>query len=154
MRWNESGTKRARIGDSSLSHRVYRKISRSRGCRITRSSFAAANKSIHSHSIIMAASQTIARVSQARTAHGRRQMSLRQACGELEANKAGCYCVLAIRGGDAAVTNSTASSVAVPSGVGIDILNGTSTRVPAIGASQTSMLRWAAMYLIAARSGM
>ena len=64
------------------------------------------------------------------------------------------YCVFATRGGTAWVTNSTASSVPVPSGVGIVSLNGTSTRVPAIGASHTSMLRWAARYLIAARSAM
>ena len=42
---------------------------------------------------------------------------------------------------------------AMPIGVGIETRNGTSTRVPAIGASQTSMSRWAARYLIAARLG-
>jgi hypothetical protein len=64
------------------------------------------------------------------------------------------HCVLATRGGVAWVTNWVASSMPMPSGVGISIRNGTSTRVPAIGANQASMLRWAARYLIAARSGM
>ena len=64
------------------------------------------------------------------------------------------HCVLATRGGDAWVMNWVASSMAVPSGVGITIRNGTRIRVPAIGANVISMLRWAARYLITGRSGM
>src|SRR5262249_20784953 len=55
--------------------------------------------------------------------------------------------------GVAVVTNSVASRTARPRGVGSDILYGTTTRVPAIGASQISMSCWAARYLIAGRSG-
>ena len=45
------------------------------------------------------------------------------------------HCVFATRGGVAWVMNWVASSMAVPSGVGIIIQNGTSMRVPAIGAN-------------------
>ena len=41
----------------------------------------------------------------------------------------------------------------IPSGVGIDIRNGTRMRVPAIGTKAISMLRWVARYLITGRSG-
>src|ERR1700730_5322440 len=54
----------------------------------------------------------------------------------------------------AVVMNCVASSMAVPSGVGITIRNGTRMRVPATGAKAISMLRWAARYLITGRSGM
>jgi hypothetical protein len=64
------------------------------------------------------------------------------------------HCVFATRGGVAWVTNWVASSTPMPSGVGIIMRNGTRMRVPAIGANQASMLRCAARYLIAARSGM
>jgi hypothetical protein len=64
------------------------------------------------------------------------------------------HCVLATRGGIAWVTNWVASRMPMPSGVGIIMRNGTRMRVPAIGANQASMLRCAARYLIAARSGM
>src|SRR4051794_39078475 len=64
------------------------------------------------------------------------------------------YCVFATRGGVAVETNCVASKTPMPSGVGIIMRNGTRMRVPAIGANQASMLRWAARYLIAARSGM
>src|ERR1700704_2597040 len=63
------------------------------------------------------------------------------------------HCVLATRGGDAWVMNWVASSIAVPSGVGITIRNGTRMRVPAIGAKAISILRWAARYLMTGRSG-
>ena len=63
------------------------------------------------------------------------------------------YCVFATRGGVAVVMNWVASSIAVPSGVGITIRNGTRMRVPATGAKAISMLRWAARYLITGRSG-
>ena len=62
--------------------------------------------------------------------------------------------VLATRGGVAWVMNWVASSMAVPSGVGTAIRNGTRMRVPATGAKATSMLRCAVRYLITARSGM
>jgi hypothetical protein len=64
------------------------------------------------------------------------------------------HCVLATCGGVAWVMNWVASSMAGPSGVGIFIQNGTRMRVPATGAKAISMLRWAARYLITARSGM
>src|SRR5262249_48791753 len=67
------------------------------------------------------------------------------------------YCVLATgcdcSEGWATVTNSVARSNPTPSGVGIEKRNGTSRRVPAIGASQTSASRSATRYLIAGRSG-
>jgi hypothetical protein len=64
------------------------------------------------------------------------------------------HCVLAsARGGSATETNCLASSTPGPSGVGMAKRNGTSTRVPAIGASQTSASRNSIRYLIAARSG-
>jgi hypothetical protein len=63
------------------------------------------------------------------------------------------YCVLATRGGVAWVMNWVASSIAGPSGVGIFIQNGTRMRVPATGAKAISIWRWAARYLITARSG-
>jgi hypothetical protein len=63
------------------------------------------------------------------------------------------HCVFATRGGVACVMNSVACSIAVPSGVGITIRNGTRMRVPATGAKAISMLRWAVRYLITARSG-
>src|SRR5215472_1949648 len=44
-------------------------------------------------------------------------------------------------GGNAVATKSVASSTPIPSGVGIDTRNGTTTRVAAIGASQASMSR-------------
>ena len=59
----------------------------------------------------------------------------------------------AARGGMAVALNWVATSTPWPSGVGIDSLNGTSTRVPAIGTSQTSIAFCAARYLMAARSG-
>lgn len=59
----------------------------------------------------------------------------------------------AARGGRAVALNWVATSTPWPSGVGIDSLNGTSTRVPAIGTSQTSIAFCAARYLMAARPG-
>src|SRR5215467_4266787 len=50
-------------------------------------------------------------------------------------------------------TNSVASSTAWPMGVGPCARIGTRTRVPATGASQTSMSRCLARYLIAVRVG-
>jgi len=64
------------------------------------------------------------------------------------------HCVLATLGGWAEVMKLVASSIAGPSGVGTFSQNGTRMRVPAIGAKATSMLRWAARYLITGRSGM
>jgi hypothetical protein len=64
------------------------------------------------------------------------------------------YCVFATFGGWALVMKDVASSMAGPSGVGTFSQNGTRTRVPAIGANATSILRWAARYLITGRSGM
>jgi hypothetical protein len=64
------------------------------------------------------------------------------------------HCVFATRGGVAVVMNWVASSIAVPSGVGITIRNGTRTRVPATGAKAISILRWLERYLITGRSGM
>ncbi len=64
------------------------------------------------------------------------------------------YCVFATLGGWALVMKLVASSMAGPSGVGTFSQNGTMMRVPAIGANATSMLRWAARYLITGRSGM
>jgi hypothetical protein len=109
---------------------------------ITRSRFIAFNKGAKNLEIVKAGVESKSRKSQADNSNDSTSFVL------------GGHCVLATRGGNAVVTNCTASSTPVPSGVGIDILNGTNTRVPAIGASQTSMLRWAARYLIAARSGM
>jgi hypothetical protein len=63
------------------------------------------------------------------------------------------YCVFAGCGGAAEVWNSVASSTAVPSGVGTCRRNGTRMRVPAIGTSTISMLRWVVRYLITGRSG-
>src|ERR1700730_16550710 len=57
------------------------------------------------------------------------------------------------RGGVATETNCVASSTPGPNGVWSDRRYGTTTRVPAIGASQTSMSRWAIKYLIPGRSG-
>jgi hypothetical protein len=68
--------------------------------------------------------------------------------------RAAAHCVLATRGGVAWVMNWVASSMAVPSGVGTAIRNGTRMRVPATGAKATSMLRCAVRYLMTARSGM
>ena len=64
------------------------------------------------------------------------------------------YCVFATLGGWALVMKLVASSMAGPSGVGTFSQNGTRMRVPAIGANATSILRWAARYLITGRSGM
>ena len=66
------------------------------------------------------------------------------------------YCVLAAafdRGGCATETNCFACSKPSPIGVGMAKRNGTRTRVPEIGASQTSASRSAMRYLIAGRSG-
>src|SRR6185437_2415964 len=63
------------------------------------------------------------------------------------------YCVFATCGGVAWVTNEVASSMAVPSGVGITMRNGTRMRVPTIGANAISIWRWPARYLITGRSG-
>src|SRR5260221_14053985 len=57
------------------------------------------------------------------------------------------------RAGPGTAMNSVAWSTAWPIGVGPCARYGTSTRVPAIGASHTSMSRWFARYLIAAREG-
>jgi hypothetical protein len=62
--------------------------------------------------------------------------------------------VFATCGGMGVVMNWVASSIAVPSGVGTVIRNGTRMRVPANGANAISMLRWATRYLITGRSGM
>ena len=51
-------------------------------------------------------------------------------------------------------TNWVACITPRPSGVGMLMRNGTTTRVPATGANQISMSRWAIRYLIAGRSGM
>src|ERR1700748_743327 len=63
------------------------------------------------------------------------------------------YCVFATCGGTAWVMKDVASSMAVPSGVGITMRNGTRIRVPTIGANAISILRWPARYLITGRSG-
>jgi hypothetical protein len=63
------------------------------------------------------------------------------------------YCVFATCGGIACVTKDVASSMAVPSEVGITMRNGTRMRVPAIGTSVISILRAVARYLITGRSG-
>ena len=66
------------------------------------------------------------------------------------------HCVFtfaAARGGLATETNWVACSTPVPTGVGNENRNGTSTRVPEIGASHTSASRKAARYLIASAPG-
>src|SRR4029077_12186108 len=67
------------------------------------------------------------------------------------------HCVLAIGCGCsvgwAIETNSVARNNPIPSGVGIEKRNGTTTRVPTIGASQTSASRRVTRYLMAGRSG-
>ena len=55
----------------------------------------------------------------------------------------------AARGGLATEMNCVACNTPVPTGVGSEKRYGTTTRVPAIGASQTSASRIAARYLIA-----
>src|SRR6059058_1275535 len=61
--------------------------------------------------------------------------------------------VLATLGGEGAVMNAVACSIAGPKGVGIFTQNGTRMRVPAIGANAISIPRWAVRYLITGRSG-
>src|SRR4029079_13025668 len=57
------------------------------------------------------------------------------------------------RAGSGAEINSDASSTAWPTGVGLGARYGTRTRMPAIGASQTSISRCLERYLIAVRDG-
>jgi hypothetical protein len=61
--------------------------------------------------------------------------------------------VFATLGGAAVVMNDVASSIACPNGVGMDMRNGTRTRVPAIGTKAISIRRSVARYLITGRSG-
>ena len=86
-----------------------------------------------------------------------------KACGPVDNGEAasqsagyppkGDHSVFAGRGGGVPETNSVACSSPVPSGVGIEKRKGTSTRVPEIGASQTSASRSVTRYLMAGRSG-
>jgi hypothetical protein len=94
---------------------------------------------------------------QSRCGHPSPQPSPARGEGAIELSPGSCakgQFVFATRGGVAVVMNWVASSIAVPSGVGMIMRNGTRMRVPASGAKAISMLRWAARYLITARSGM
>ena len=82
---------------------------------------------------------------------GRREGRARRTCASRR--RGDRYCVLGARG-LACVMNCVASSIAVPSGVGITMRNGTRKRVPAIGANAISILRADCRYLITGRSGM
>jgi len=62
------------------------------------------------------------------------------------------YCVFG-ECGLACATKWVASSIAVPSGVGTTMRNGTRKRVPGIGANAISILRCDCRYLITGRSG-
>jgi len=131
--WNESGTNRARIADSLFPGFVPCEIWIFQDAESTKSGVVAAGD----------------------IGSGGKSANRRQRTGQCGVKTDSAdYCVFeTVRGGAAVVTNWVASSTAVPIGVGTDSRNGASTRVPAIGASQTSMLRWATRYLIAARSG-
>jgi hypothetical protein len=94
---------------------------------------------------------------QARCGHPSPQPSPARGEGAIELSPGSCakgQFVFATRGGVAVVMNWVASSMAVPSGVGITMRNGTRMRVPTIGANAISILRWPARYLITGRSGM
>jgi hypothetical protein len=184
--WNESGTNRARIGDSvrmPLRSPQHLGLGPFRG---TRSSFPAIDKPAKMPQILNAKENTESNQKRARVNRDSPCSSFRGAhrrepgisrfrvrccasprndgvlfllpfspCGRRERGiPAFCYCVFATRGGVAWVLNWVASSTAVPSGVGMVMRNGTTMRVPAIGAKAISMLRWAVRYLITARSGM
>src|ERR1035438_8964368 len=57
------------------------------------------------------------------------------------------------RCGVGVVMNWVASRTPRPNGVGIETRNGTTTRVPMTGASQTSTSRWVTRYFTAGRDG-
>ena len=158
--WNESGTNRARIGDSCalrLRSPQYLALTFTGG---TRSSLARLDKRRHRGKMYERMRQTVApgvnRIPRFPFAAKASILlvirDLRHACSAPSLRLG--HCVLATRGGVAWVMNWVASSMAVPSGVGTTIRNGTRMRVPASGAKAISMLRWAARYLITGRSGM
>ncbi len=150
--WNESGTNRVRIGDS---HPAYRRL-------IKMSSLAPVTRHYIKPIMRPRDCETSAIVnSWSRDLRGKSQQdSLHVAIIPSAAfcttgsPRAPNYCVFAVVRTVAVDTNWVASSAARPIGVGTVTFKGAITRVPAIGASQTSMSRCAAMYLIAARSGM
>jgi hypothetical protein len=155
--WNESGTNRARIGDSyplRLRSPQYLALAPHNG---TRSSLAPIDKRRYRAEILNCIRRAVAsgvnkipQVHATAVAWISRSIPVKSPSCKLAA---GDYCVLATRGGVAEVMNWVASSIAEPSGVGITIRKGTKMRVPASGAKATSMLRWAVRYLITARSG-
>ena len=167
--WNESGTNRARIGDSSpLRLRSPQHLALTPHCG-TRSSLARIDKRRFGGEILKSEENTESNQKRARVNRDSATSAIpgwcvstrpgisrfRVRCFASPRNDGtGHHCVLATRGGDAWVLNWVASSMAVPSGVGIIILNGTRMRVPATGAKAISMLRWAARYSITGRSGM
>ena len=165
-----SGTSPERIAPESLTRPysgfVHRNISRLRSDSGTRSSLARSGKRRHGGEILKPHAPDDRPKSQVQNQAKsppagpifERQTPERfqaKACPDLIGGAAADgHCVLATRGGEAWVMNWVASSIAVPSGVGITIRNGTRMRVPATGAKAISMLRWAARYLITGRSGM
>jgi hypothetical protein len=164
--WNESGTNRARIADSTplrLRSPQYLALAPHIG---TRSSLARVDKGGHGNEILKMCgpAESNQKAQRVNWIHGLRHSGRHEAlefgtrllpppCGEGR-RRAAAHCVLATRGGVAWVMNWVASSMAVPSGVGTAIRNGTRMRVPATGAKATSMLRCAVRYLMTARSGM
>src|SRR5262249_6171469 len=63
------------------------------------------------------------------------------------------YCVFATRGGAGWLMDWVASSIAMPSGVGMRKRDGTRRRLRTGGANVIAILRWAVRYLITGGSG-
>lgn len=148
--WNESGTNRVRIGDS---HPAYRRLIKMSSLVPASQHYIKSVRRPHHRefeAIVNSRSRHLCGKSQQDSLHVApflRQLSARP-------DRRALYCVFAVVRTVAVDTNWVASSAARPIGVGTVTFKGASTRVPAIGASQTSISRCAAMYLIAARSGM
>ena len=148
--WNESGTNRGRIGDSAA-------------VRLRSLRYMAPSTTLHTRSGGIRDRGGLSRPYRALfgSQTGFRRESRAHALwkmGMLGARpQADHHCVLAIgcgcSDGWAIETNSVARSNQMPSGVGIEKRKGTTTRVPTIGASQTSASRKVTRNLIAGRSG-
>ena len=155
--WNDSGTKRARIGDSPRDPIRSPQHLALTPSGDTRSSLQGLHKRWCQGGILKKrenaeSNQKWSRVNMihAGCTEYRRSLGISLSpCGRREEP----HCVFATLGGNADVTNDVASSIAWPNGVGMLMRNGTRTRVPAIGTNVISIRRSVARYLITGRSG-
>src|ERR1700728_512327 len=148
--WNESGTNRGRIGDSRTVRLRSRDIWRQPRGRVPDRGYGRFSPLLFSSKVLTVFGITIPPGVKALAPVN---------CGDAGARKPvhrqdHCVLVAAVdRGGRAIDTNCLACNNAMPIGVGIETRNGTTTRVPEIGAIQTSASCSSTRYLMAGLSG-